>query len=431
MTSIVVLGFAIPLALLIRQNIETKALDAARYEAENLAYFISAQDPDADQVSAFLDASGSRYPGITWVQLPDGTTVGDSPPTELTEDDDEGAFGQDHDGDEDEDDIGHVSAASVSEVEGGALTSVQTKTEQGPSIVHTYLTDEQLHEGQLAPLLVLTAVSLALVLISFGIGEALSRRLARPLEETADAAGRLAAGDTAARSPENGPPEVAQVGRALNELAARIDEVIAAEREAVADLSHGLRTPLTALRLDVDAIADPEMAARLGAHVTSLERSLTAIIHAARRPQREGRVPHSEAVSVVRDRAEFWTPLAEDQGRRVSLRLCDGPELVRASPEDLAVAVDALIENVIAHTAEGVGLDVGVSVDIDDRVVISVGDEGQGIPLDAGRRGRSDRGSSGLGLDIARRCAELSGGSMTISRREPVGAVVELRLGRP
>jgi signal transduction histidine kinase len=271
-----------------------------------------------------------------------------------------------------------------------------------------------------------------LVLVSFGLGEALSRRLARPLEETAAAAGRLASGNTAARSPENGPPEVAQVGRALNELAGRIDEVIAAEREAVADLSHGLRTPLTALRLDVDAIADPQVSARLGAHVSALERTLTAIIHAARRPQREGRVPHSDAVAVVRDRTEFWRPLAEEQGRRMSVQLHDHPEIVRSSPEDLAVAVDALIENVIAHTPEGVGLDVAVEVDDDPQfVLLSVADGGQGIPLDAGRRGRSDRGSSGLGLDIARRCAELSGGSMTIARRDPQGSLVRLRLGRP
>ena len=430
MTSLVVLAFAIPLALLIRQNIENKALDSARYEAENLAYFISAQDPDGDQVSAYLDASGNRYPGTTWVQLSDGTIVGDPVPEELSEDDDDGDSDGDHD--HDDDDIGRVSAASVSKVDGGALTSVQTITPQGPSTVHTFLSGDQLHDGQLAPLLALGGVSLALILISFGLGEALSRRLARPLEETAAAAARLAAGDTGARSPEDGPPEVAQVGRALNELAARIDEVIAAEREAVADLSHGLRTPLTALRLDVDAIADAETAARLGAHVSSLERTLTAIIHAARRPQREGRVPHAEAVSVVRDRAEFWRALAEDQDRRVSVRLLDHPEMVRASSEDLAVAVDALIENVIAHTAEGVGLDVAIDVDEETQlVVISIADNGPGIPLDAGRRGRSDRGSSGLGLDIARRCAELSGGSMTITRREGTGSLVELRLGRP
>ena len=81
---------------------------------------------------------------------------------------------------------------------------------------------------------------------------------------------------------------MADVGVALNRLADRIDELIAEERETVADLSHRLRTPLTTLRLDAEALRDPDEAERVGAHVSTLERMLTAIIHAARRPQREG-----------------------------------------------------------------------------------------------------------------------------------------------
>ena len=79
-----------------------------------------------------------------------------------------------------------------------------------------------------------------------------------------------------------GPAEVAKVGAALNRLADRIDEVIAVERESVADLSHRLRTPLTALRLQVEALPDRERAEELNTQVTSLERTLTAIISAAR-----------------------------------------------------------------------------------------------------------------------------------------------------
>ena len=74
-----------------------------------------------------------------------------------------------------------------------------------------------------------------------------------------------------ARATLGRPEEVAEVGSALNLLADRIDEVIATEREAVADLSHRLRTPLTALRLDADALTDPEESERIGQHVTSLD----------------------------------------------------------------------------------------------------------------------------------------------------------------
>lgn len=431
MTALVVLAFAIPLALLIRQTVENKSLDGARYEAENLAYFISAQSPEGDQVSGYLDRSEARYAGSTWVEFPDGSTVGQVPvgvdPTPAPDSDDSG--GPDSDGDGD---IGDVSGATVERIDGGALTTVQTMTKQGPAKVHTFLTNDQLHDGLAGPLLILGGVSVALLVLSFAAAEGLSGRLARPLEQTADAAERLASGDTSARAPETGPPEVAKVGSALNGLANRIDEVIAVERESVADLSHRLRTPLTALRLDVDALDDHDTSALLGEHVNALERTLTAIIHAARRPQREGRVPQSDAVAVVRERATFWTPLAEDQGRRVTLVLPDHPEIVRAAGEDVAAAVDALIENVIAHTPEGTSLDVTVShLDPHGQVSVCIGDDGPGIPLDAGLRGRSDRGSSGLGLDIARRCAEASGGSMVMRSRDPHGAVIELRLGRP
>jgi signal transduction histidine kinase len=212
---------------------------------------------------------------------------------------------------------------------------------------------------------------------------------------------------------------VAKVGAALNRLADRIDEVIAVERESVADLSHRLRTPLTALRLQVEALPDRERAEELNTQVTSLERTLTAVISAARRPQREGRVPHCDAVQVTRDRAAFWEPLFEDQGRDLTLNLPDPPAMVRSAPEDLAAALDALVENVVAHTPDGTPARITL-LRIEDAVRITIADEGPGIPLGAGERGRSDRGSSGLGLDIARRYAEATGGHLTIRRNEVV-----------
>jgi signal transduction histidine kinase len=100
---------------------------------------------------------------------------------------------------------------------------------------------------------------------------------------------------------------------------------------------------------------------------------------------------------------------------------------VRASPEDLAAAVDALLENVIAHTPEGTPFEVSLST-VDGAAVLVVADAGPGLPEGAGARGRSDRGSSGLGLDIARRCADASGGSMRVGRAAAGGTSVALEL---
>src|SRR4249920_1682981 len=127
MTALVVLAFAIPLALLIRETVENKALNGARYEAENLAYFISAQNREGDQVSGYLDRSEARYAGSTWVEFPDGSTVGQVPGgvdrTPAPDSDDSGESDSDGDGD-----IGDVSGATVERIDGGALTTVQTMT---------------------------------------------------------------------------------------------------------------------------------------------------------------------------------------------------------------------------------------------------------------------------------------------------------------
>jgi signal transduction histidine kinase len=132
---------------------------------------------------------------------------------------------------------------------------------------------------------------------------------------------------------------------------------------------------------------------------------------------------------VVAERVAFWSPLAEDQGRPVEVSLPDRPLAVRCGAEDLSAAVDALLENVIAHTPEGSALAIRLVAE-DPGAVLQVLDNGPGIPATAAIRGRSDRGSTGLGLSIARRSAEASGGSMEVGPG-PLGhgAIVTLRLG--
>lgn len=431
MTTIVVLAFAIPLAILMRNAAADEALKVARYAVENVAYYVGDRDHTADDITAYLAEVKSKTQGRIAVRMPDGTILGDPPPGGVTKP--EPVPGDDND-DDDKHGPPKISDPEFRAIGGGKAAEISVGRPEGPASVCLFLTADELYDGLVPRILVLLAGSLLVLVLSIVGAEVVSRRLARPLEETARTAERLAKGDVDARAPTTGPAEVAKVGAALNGLADRIDEVIAVEREAVADLSHRLRTPLTALRLQVEALPDRERAEELNTQVNSLERTLTAVISAARRPQREGRVPHCDAVEVTRQRAAFWEPLFEDQGRELVLDLPTPPAMVRSSAEDLGAALDALVENVVAHTPDGTPARIILTrqpIGGSDGVLIVVADEGPGIPLGAGERGRSDRGSTGLGLDIARRCAEAAGGRLTIHPNLPAGSSVHLTLAAP
>ncbi|GAA3120899.1 signal transduction histidine kinase [Kribbella aluminosa] len=414
MTTLVVLAFAVPLILLLRSTTASESKDKARNRAETVAYYVGDQGRTADDVTAYINGLPAG-PGKISVRMADGTTLGSPPPGGVPTPKavpagyDDGGGGKKG--------PPKVGDAEYRDVSGGLAVDVGVGTPNGTASVCLYLTGDELYAGLTPRILILVGGSLVVLLLSIVGAELVSRRLARPLEETASTAERLARGDMDARAPTTGPAEVAKVGSALNGLADRIDEVIAVEREAVADLSHRLRTPLTALRLQVEAMPDRDSAEELNTQVTSLERTLTAVISAARRPQREGRVPHSDAVEVSRQRAAFWEPLFEDQGRELALDLPGKPAPVRSSAEDLGAALDALVENVVAHTPDGTPARITLTR-ADGIVRIVVADNGPGIPLGAGERGRSDRGSTGLGLDIARRCAEAAGGTLTLHRNE-------------
>jgi signal transduction histidine kinase len=193
----------------------------------------------------------------------------------------------------------------------------------------------------------------------------------------------------------------------------------------VADLAHRLRTPLTALRLDVDAVADPAEQARLTDGVDSLTRQVDELIRTARRPVREGVHPSADLRATVADRVAFWSALAEESGRGIDLRLPSGPVPVQAPAQDLGAALDALLGNVFSHTPEGTPLGVSVVVE-DGWARVTVHDGGPGFPSSSAT-GRA-LGSTGLGLDIARRTAAAAGGTIRLGQGPLGGALVELAL---
>ena len=208
--------------------------------------------------------------------------------------------------------------------------------------------------------------------------------------------------------------------------------VVATARDADAeivgalDLSHRLRTPLAALRLD----AESHGSAALIADVDRLQAEVSEVIRAARRPLHESMALHCDLAAVVEGRAAFWGAVADDDGRTWSCSVTpSGPHDVRLSEADAAAAVDVLLENVFAHTPDAAPYAVSV-VRRGDRVELAVDDGGPGMGGAVVGRGASGGGSTGLGLDIATSAARSAGGDLRVERSALGGARIVLALPR-
>ncbi|MEU6999246.1 HAMP domain-containing sensor histidine kinase [Nonomuraea sp. NPDC046570] len=385
-TSLVLVALIVPLALLVRAVAENGAVTRATQEAESVAIAAG-----TDTLPLAVERTAAAGGHAVTVFLPDGRTIGTpaarSAAVELAS-----------------------RGRSVSAVApGGREILVAVQDPAGTTVVRVFLSEADLTAGVREAWLALLLLGVALIALGVLVADRLALALTRPMATMAGVSLRLAGGDLTARTTPEGPPEVRSVGLALNHLAGRISELLAEEREAAADLSHRLRTPLTGLRLDAESLRDPEEAARIGARADALERAVTAVISQAR--QRTGERQSCDAAAVVAERAAFWSVLAEDQEREMRLEVAPGPLPVAVGAAELGACVDALLGNVFAHTPDGSAF----SVRLTPGVRLEVADQGPGFPAGALARGHSGAGSTGLGLDIARRTAESCGGSLTIS----------------
>lgn len=408
-TSTVLAAFLVPLMVLIGSLGVDRAQRQVVLEIQPLVSRIPVVEPGSldELVKAFAEETG--HPAT--VYLPDDTVVGAprplDPPVQLARD--KGAF--------------------FAEADGGRDLLVPVYTDEGEAILRVYVTDDELTGAVREARLWLLAVGLTLLAISVGLGLLLARTFLRPISELGATAEQLAGGDLSARVPASDIREIDNAGTALNRLASRVVELLGLEREEVADLAHRLRTPVAALRLDADSLPDTDSTDRLREDVDRLERMVDEVIREARRPLREDIPSSADLCAVARRRAAFWIVLAEDQDRALALDIPPGPLLVAAEARDLGDALDALIGNVFSHTDEGVAFRISVGVDSGPGAWLEVADEGPGFLSSAVvERGLSVSGSTGLGLDIARRLAERSGGSIEVGSSASGGARVRLNL---
>jgi len=403
-TSAVIASFVIPLCLLVRTLAEDRAVAAADQEARNVALLVAglADDPQLAQLVNSLDsrarpATGVLMPGGRWYGSGDRPTA------------DEVTVAK--------------SGRGVTHITGEQATIVlPVVLENGTAVVKTYVGEAELRRGVPQAWAGILGLGLVLFLLAVAVAARLGRAVSEPLLAVTGVAHRLREGELSARADVRGTVETEELGRALNGLAERTTELLALERAAVGDLSHRLRTPVTALRLDAESVPEPGLAARLQEHIAVLQRTIDAIVREARRPVRTDLAAACDAVWTVRQRTLFWSALAEDQGRPMEVDLAEGPLVVAVAADDLADLVDVLVDNVFAHTPEHTGFRISLTCD-EQQVRLVVSDDGGEPPAGP----RDPVGRTGLGLDIARRTALAAGGSLD-SRRDEAGTEVSVVL---
>lgn len=257
------------------------------------------------------------------------------------------------------------------------------------------------------------------------------RWITRPLRRLADAADAIG-GDLRARPlPEDGPEEVRHAAAAFNAMQGRICRLVEDRTEALAAMSHDLRTPLSRLKLRAGFLPDGEDRARMEGDIAEMEAMVSRTLDYIR----EGRDAEPARPT---DLAAILQTLASDATDAGSEVAYQGPPRVVLPLRRLATkrALANLVENALRHGAAPVRLIVR---DEGGQVIVEVADAGRGIaPADRARAlepfvqldGSRGRGGSGLGLAIAARFAEASAGSLALDAAAGGGLVVRMSLPR-
>jgi signal transduction histidine kinase len=407
-TSIVVIAFMLPLMWLVRTIAADRVISQANADAQYVAQLIA---PDRNTAPGAVAQADASTVGRISVYYADGTVLGESsrPPGR------------------DSLQLARNGRSFRRRWSGGVDVFLPVLGAGGRTVVvRIAVSNAELQRGVWVAWWLLLALGAVLIGVAMLVADRMARSITKPMQRLTDIAGRLASGDLDARSRARGSPEVVAVSHALDALAVRIGDLLRAERERAADISHSLRTPLTALRLDAESLHDEAEARRITAAIDDLEDAVTNVIADTRRERADAGTRGVDLSDVVRERLTFWNVLTRAQQRPLDVQLDPSPAPVDATRRDVEELVDVVLGNVLRHTTAPCGARVTTKRDARGGGHLIVEDAGLGLAT-----GSNTTRGSGRGLDIARRSATDAGGAVVLGRSDLGGTRVDVKLGAP
>ncbi|HEY2334160.1 MAG TPA: HAMP domain-containing sensor histidine kinase [Solirubrobacterales bacterium] len=289
----------------------------------------------------------------------------------------------------------------------------------------------------------LAALAGVVLLLGLAAGAVVASQIARPIRRLDRAARQVATGDLDSTVAVEGSTEQRSLARAFNEMTQRVKRMLRGQQDFVADASHQLRTPLTGLRLRLEALAerasDDPTAAELESSLAEIDR-LSLIVEEllvlSRAGEHELPGEQVDLADATKRAAERWRRSAKE--RSIELELLPGegrPAVAWCAPHDLDRSIDALLENALRYSP------AGSAVTVEFRPgVVEILDRGPGLEsgeeeavferFRRGSAGRQGPGGTGLGLSIARELSRQWGGEVSLRNREGGGTCASIRLSQ-
>ncbi len=365
------------------------------------------------------------------------------------DDDDDNGDDDDHKGDLSG--ASNESLVSPSERDGRLFVGSPISDDKGQPIgyVRVSVPTEPIYAEMRQTWLSLLALGSGVLLLTAFASLTLARQIARPIESLTSVSGAMAAGDLSQRVQPGGTDEIARLGRAFNQMADQVTDMLTRQQAFSANAAHELRSPLTALRLRIEMLqtyaptGDDDLTRRYLAqmdgevqrlqHLVDNLLALAAVDEAAAPP----RAP-LDLAPLLYDTADSLEPLAQTAGVRLIVNAPPHLPPVTANAEQLRMVFWNLLENGVKYTPPGgtvtlSAMTEGATVDI------SVTDTGIGIPADAlphiferfyrVDKARSRRaGGAGLGLALAHDIVAAHGGHLDVSSAPGRGSCFTVRL---